>query len=498
MLPNQGANHVDHPVGEQFNDLAGQELIGSYTGLCGETMADESSVRPDGPNILMVMSDQHRGDWLGCAGADWLRTPNIDRLAERGVHFRNAACNSPLCAPSRASLASGLRCSNVGVLLNSHLYPLETPTYYQALRRAGYRVGCVGKTDLHKRDHWEGRNGDRPIMYHLGFTDPMETEGKCSASRYATKGVCPYTNYLKEKGLAKRFDDDYNRTRSSAWYSADSVLPLEAYHDYFVGIKGCEFLENVDDESPWHYFVSYVGPHNPWDAPHEYSRRFDPKDMPVEKAIEDDCSGKPEFVRNRHEKASRGLTAERLAGAWQQYSAMINLIDDFMGRFVEILKDRGMLENTVIIYCSDHGEMMGDHGMFYKSVFYEGALRVPLVMAGPGIKAQGTSDALVELADMAPTILELAGVPPEFPMDARSAVPVLKGEEPKFRQRQISEVGCSKMLFDGRYKYTDNSRDLDELYDLENDPQELDNLARTRKDKAYELSRELHGALRAP
>ncbi len=461
-------------------------------------MTDERFVRPEGPNILMVMSDQHRGDWLGCAGASWLKTPNIDALAKRGAHFRNAACNSPLCAPSRASLASGLRCSNVGVYLNSHLYPLSTPTYYQVLRQGGYRVGCVGKTDLHKRDHWEGVNGDRPIMYHLGFTDPMETEGKGSASRYAPKGVCPYTNYLLKRGLAEKFNEDYNKTRNTQWYSADSVLPLEAYHDHFVGRNACKFLENVNTESPWHYFVSFVGPHSPWDAPSEYAEKFDPEDMPVEKAVRDDCTGKPENVKRRHEKGSRGLTDERLAGAWQQYAGMINLIDDFMGRFVDILKDRGMYDNTVIIYCSDHGEMMGDHGIFHKTVFYEGALRIPLVIAGPGIKSIGTSDALVELADMAPTILEMAGLEATFPMDARSLVPVLRGDRKEFREKQISEVGCSKMLYDGRYKYMEHSRDLDELYDLENDPQELENLVQSNEEKANDMSSRLRGGLRAP
>ena len=452
-------------------------------------------VRSDGPNILLIMSDQHRADWLGCAGADWVRTPNIDQLAKRGVRFTMATCDSPVCAPSRSALASGQRCSTIGVLSNHDLYPVDVPTYYQVLRAAGYRVGCVGKTDLHKIDHWEGAQGNRPIMYHLGFTDPMETEGKQSAGRYAMQGVCPYTHYLVENGLAKIFYEDYE-SRRQIWSSGDSALPLHAYHDDFVGRNACRFLQTVTDETPWHYFVSFVGPHNPWDAPKEYSSRYRPEDMPAERAIQDQMEDKPQIHRARHDEHSRDLTRERLASAMLHYSGMVSLIDDYVGSFVGILKERGLYRDTVIIYSSDHGEMMGDHGMFAKSTYFEQALRIPLLIAGPAIKTREPTDALVQLSDLAPTILELAGLGCPGNPQGQSLVPVLRGEAENARECQVSELADSRMLFDGRYKLAEHDNDQGELYDLKEDPCELRNLSRDDRAKTSEMRKRLHRLLK--
>lgn len=460
-------------------------------------LSDQGEVRSEGPNILMVMSDQHRGDWMGCAGASWLRTPNMDRLARDGVIFSRAACNSPVCAPSRSILASGLRGSHVGVLSNGDLYPLEVPTYYQVLRSGGYRVGCIGKTDLHKRDHWEGIRGDRPIMYHLGFTDPMETEGKCSAARYTSPPVCPYTHYLHENGLAQAFHDDY-KNRSPIYKGRDSVLPLHAYHDDFVGRKACEFLESVGDENPWHYFVSFVGPHDPWDAPSEYSQRYDPEDMPD--AIEDPWENKPKPMRSvrhgvRTSRLVEGMTPEDLMESMRQYAGMITLVDDYLGRFVGVLEDRGMLENTVIIYTSDHGEMMGDHRLFGKCTYYESSLRVPLIFKGPGIRSGVQSDDLVQLADSAPTILDLAGLDCPFPVDSSSLMPILTGNGAWERDFQVSELTTSRTFFDGRYKYSEYDDNGSELYDLEKDPEEITNLVRDDSDRSEKMKDRLHSII---
>lgn len=457
-------------------------------------LSDNNFVRANGPNILMIMSDQHRADWMGCAGANWVKTPNLNHLAQTGMRFTNTACNAPVCAPSRAALASGLRCSSVNVLTNNDLYPLSVPTYYQVLRAAGYRTGCVGKTDLHKRDHWEGIHGNRPLMYHLGFADPMETEGKMSGASFAPQAVCPYTYYLVQKRLARTFHEDYSR-RHPVWFSGDSVMPLNCYHDDFVGRNACRYLQDVSDEVPWHYFVSFVGPHNPWDAPEEYSQRYDSSDMPADCAIEDPMEGKPEKYRLKSEKHSRGLTEEGLAGAMLHYSGMITLIDDYVGKFKEVLKERGMLDNTVIIYCSDHGEMMGDHGLFAKSVYYEQAIRVPVIISGPSV-ITGESDALVQLYDLAPTILELAGVDSPFPMESSSLVPLLRGETDHHREYQISELRGSRMLYDGYYKFVEHDVDRNELYDLQEDPDEVENLTERKPKKAGQMQSYLRELLK--
>ena len=457
---------------------------------------DVKPIRGKGPNILMIMSDQHRADWLGCAGADWVNTPHIDSLLKEGLLFRRAICNFPLCAPSRAALASGLRAGRAGVMGNEYIYPYNVPTYYQALRAAGYRVGCVGKTDLHKKDHWEGENGDRPLMYHLGFTDPYELEGKQTAAIDHGKPACPYQHYLVKEGLFEKFSHDYNVARKEypRRYGADSVLPLEAYEDAFVGNHACRFLETVSDESPWHYFVSFVGPHNPWDAPKEYADKYRNAKMP--EAIADSPENKSEkFARvaARH----KDMTRDDLVNSMRHYAGMITLIDDYVGGMLDMLEKRGMRENTVIIYCSDHGEMMGDHGLFFKSWFYEASVRVPLLVSGPGVKARGTSDALVELHDLAPTCLEMAQAEALGAMTAKSLVPLLRGENESTRDCQISEMRGSRMVFDGRYKMIEESAGPVELYDLEADPKELSNVARKEPQRAARMGQLLADILQA-
>ncbi|MFP3902818.1 MAG: sulfatase [Armatimonadota bacterium] len=456
-----------------------------------------SPLRSDGPNILMVMSDQHRADWMGCAGADWVQTPNLDALAERGAMFSNCRTNSPLCAPARAALASTKRCSEVGSLSNGHLYPYDEPTYYQQLRAAGYRVGCVGKTDLHKPDHWEGLNGDRPLMHHLGFTDPKETEGKMSAGRRYDRLVCPYQKYLDDHGLLADFIEDYEmRGEKPVCYAADSVLPTHAYHDDFVGRSACEFLQNVGDENPWHYFVSFVGPHDPFDAPTEYAERY--RDAPMPDPIEDTLQGKPAYHRERHEAEWAGADAECLADCMRQYSAMVSLIDHHVGQMVEVLEARGMLDNTVIIYCADHGEMLGDHSFFRKAVFYESAVRVPLIIAGPGIEPIGQSEALVELNDAAATCLDLAETEPLPGASASSLMPILSDERDEHRQYQISELLDWRMICDGRYKYIQRPGDMEQLYDLQEDPDELNNLVNDAPDRVRAMRERLEAEVGKP
>jgi arylsulfatase len=263
---------------------------------------------------------------------------------------------------------------------------------------------------------------------------------------------------LTEHGLDKAFSADYKKRTLISCY--DSVLPLNAYHDSFVGLQASRFLESVSDEYPWHYFVNFVGPHNPWDAPAEYSSGYEAAKMPAARAIHDSLVGKPEAQVNRQREQGQGLTPEKLACIMRQYAAMITLIDGFIGRFLKTLEKRGLLDKTVVIYCADHGELMGDRGMFFKDLYYEAALRVPIILAGPGIEARGTSRALVHLFDLAPTCLELGNAPPLSKMHAKSLMPILSGRESEIHPWQISELQNSRMLFDGRYKFVENDGDL--------------------------------------
>ena len=319
---------------------------------------------PQRPNVLFLLADQYRYDYLRCAGAEFVRTPNLDRLAGRGVRFAQCVTDCPVCAPARIGLATGLRPSRLGSLDNASYLPLSAPTHYQRFRDHGYRVGCVGKLDLAKPSRYNGRYGDRPCVYAWGFTHPEECEGKMHAGS-SPSPIGPYTHYLQERGLLQRFHEDYQARRQHGWIvgaSHDSVLPTDAFEDAYIGRRAAEWIARVPDDYPWYFFVSFVGPHDPFDPPAEYAQRYRRADVPP--PIPDELHGKPAWIRSRQVEAS----AEDIAVSRRQYCAAIELIDDHIGLILDALEARGQLENTYIVFSSDHGEMLGDHGLYTKSV----------------------------------------------------------------------------------------------------------------------------------
>jgi choline-sulfatase len=349
----------------------------------------------------------------------------------------------------------------------------------------------VGKLDLAKPDGYNGRHGDRPCVYGWGFTHPEECEGKMHAGSSPTP-LGPYTHYLRERGLLARFHQDYRDRRAKGWVigaSHDSVLPTEAFEDAYIGRRAAEWIRNVPDDFPWYYLVSFVGPHDPFDPPTEYADRYRDTEMPI--PIQDDMRGKPDGVKRA--RAQRWATVahaspQEIALTRRQYCASITEIDDQIGRILDALEARGMMENTYIVYTSDHGEMLGDHGLYAKSVSYEPALRVPLLVAGPGIEGERVSHALVELIDLNATVCELAGLPRQENIDARSFTAILRGEGGTFRTETISTIRQFQCIRTERFKYVNNYNDTAELYDLKNDPQELNNIASQETALASELA----------
>ncbi|MCK6473557.1 MAG: sulfatase-like hydrolase/transferase [Planctomycetes bacterium] len=438
------------------------------------------------PNILFLMDDQHRHDWLGCAGADFLRTPNIDALAARGVRFTQCCVNAPVCVPSRVALATGLQPGRVGCTNNESYLPRHATTYYQRLRDAGYHVGCAGKLDLAKPEKYNGRTGDRPCTFGWGFTRPVEIEGKMHAGNSdAPNG--PYGFYLQEKGLYAGFREDYRRRGKEgwAWSAHDSVLSAEDHAEEYVGRRAVEWIEKADDEYPWHLFVSFPGPHDPFDPPAEYAKRY--RDAKVPAPVPKDDTGKPAWIVEKRTKYPH--TPEDVVRVRRQYAAAIEHIDTWIGRILDAVKRRGMLENTLVIYSSDHGEMLGDLGLYTKSVPYEPALRVPLIAAGPGVRGKNrVCGAPVELIDANATVCEWAGLPPQADIDAKSFGAVLRGESESHREDCISEIDKFRLIRTARYKYVEHRNDLAELYDLQEDPGERVNLAPDRKDLAKDLA----------
>jgi len=442
-------------------------------------MATQSSK----PNFLFIMADQLRHDYLGCAGTDWIHTPNIDRLAARGVRFTQACANAPVCAPARISLATGVAPHRSGRLTNSDFLPRRQPTYYQQLRDHGYVVGCVGKVDLAKPDHFNGSRGDRPVMFTYGFTHPVEIEGKLHAGT-SPEPLGPYGTYLASKGKYQAFYEDYRRRASNkkTAMSDTSILDAEDFADSFIGRRSCEWLEANTSEFPWHLFVSFVGPHDPYDPPAEYSARCRNRQVPDPLGV-GRISDKPCWHADRR----KGFTAEQITQARRQYIAAMELIDDQIGQIIETLERTGQAENTCIVFASDHGDMLGDHDMSHKTIFFESALRVPLIACGPGIASGAVSDTCVELSDIGPTLCELAGVPVLTDIDAKSFVPTLRDPAVSHRTSTLASLAAGRCVRTPRHKLVLNQNDVTELYDLEQDPGEQHNLASERRELLSEM-----------
>ncbi len=440
------------------------------------------------PNFLFIMTDQHRFDYLSCAGSAFTDTNNIDSIAQEGMRFSNCYTNSPVCAPARIALATGIQPFRLGVLDNYCYLPLSTPTYYQRLRDYGYRVGCVGKLDLSKPDGYIGFNGDRPCTYSFGFTHPHECEGKNRATM-SCEPIGPYTSYLDRKNMLKTFHNNSKvRKREDTWFKAqnfNSVLDTEDYHDVYIGRKSEEWLRNITTDHPFHLFVSFVGPHTPFEPPAEYWQRY--KEVDVPEAIEDNLESKPEWVKKLSCKYN--VSAEQVPETRRRYAASIKVIDDMIGLIIDTLRERNLLENTYIIFTSDHGEMLGDYGLYTKHVAYEPSIHIPLIISGPCIPKGQVCNSMIELIDLNPTICDLAGIPRIQGIDAKSFLQVLKREEIKHRSQIICSERNFRCIRTDRYKYIENYNDVSELYDLVEDPCELNNISEKKADIVLDMKK---------
>ena len=422
------------------------------------------------PNILFFLPDQHRPDWLGVNRNLPLRTPSLDRLCAEGVRFANAFTPSPLCAPARACLASGLDYDRCRVPGNRENYPLELPTYYQRLRNTGYRVGGVGKFDLHKdlatpaadRDWYP--DGSR-LLKEWGFTEGVDNEGKVDGStscRAAGKPKGPYLAYLQEQGLADIYVREHlDRKRHRDAYV--TALPEHAYCDNWLSENGLGLLRNFPANQPWHLVVNFTGPHNPMDVTRRMHEAWREVEFPPPVG-----NDQPEFSSEDHLRIRR------------HYAAMIENIDRQIGRFLEVVEERGETGRTLVVFASDHGEMLGDHNLWGKTTWRTPSAGIPLIIAGPGIAQGATSHALVSLHDLTATILEYAGAEELPAMDSRSLCGLLSSPTDHHRPHIRSGLGDWRMVFDGQYKLVVRGDQAMHLFDISKDPNERHDLAESR------------------
>ena len=426
------------------------------------------------PNILLLMTDQQRWDAMGCSG-DWVQTRHLDRIAGEGIRFTNCVTTSPVCIPTRLSLATGLYPHNTHVWNNmNHQMPAETPTWMQAVRDAGYRTSLFGKTHLHPH------NGDlrerENLMNAYGLDDVNEIGGP----RASANVLSHMTAMWEDKGLWDAYRADYRERFSTKPHLVrSSTLGLEDYADVYVGQQAKQYLQSYERDEPWCCWVSFGGPHEPWDTPEPYASMYDPADMP------------PAIPRPFTEKRPRGhldRLMQRVNPTFEpgeigrlraNYAGNVTLIDDQIGEILDAIAARGELDNTIIVHTSDHGEMNGDYGLIYKSNFLNGAVRIPLLVRTPDSTNAGSiCESPVEWIDIGPTLVELVGGELEHRQFGKSLCPVLTQPEATHRDFAISEIEGEIMLLNREWKVALNADgEVYLLFDVQNDPNEIQNLA---------------------
>ena len=426
------------------------------------------------PNILWICSDQQRYDTIASLGNPHIRTPRIDALAASGLAFTHAYCQSPICTPSRASFLTGMYPSSVHGCTNGNDYWADAaPLVTRLLADAGYDCGLAGKLHLagaHGRIEPRGDDGYRTFRWSH---DPRDQWPDGHA----------YKDWLADQGkdLGEMMKDF-------------TSIPPELHQSSWCANEAISFM-NEDRDGPWLMSVNMFDPHAPFDPPQDYRDRYDPDAMPGPLFRESDLENQKKLEGIDFQNAGR--TPEEMGAKEKQaaYYAMIELIDHNVGRMLDALEESGQKEKTLVIFMSDHGEMLGDHGLILKGCrFYEGLVRVPLIVAGAGVSAVNQRcGRLVELTDVAPTLLDLVGLDIPERVQGRSLVPLLgephrahrdfvrceyyRALNPSGRGRTGIKGSYGTMYRDGRYKLcVYHGEDFGELYDLVEDPNEFANL----------------------
>ncbi|MGF1579619.1 MAG: sulfatase [Gemmataceae bacterium] len=425
------------------------------------------------PNILWYCTDQQRFDTIGALGNPYVHTPTIDKLVTEGVAFTHTYCQSPICTPSRASFLTGMYPSRVHNTRNGNeTFPAYPPVITKLIAESGYECGLIGKFHLQSAGHrTEPRIDDGYTFWKFSH-----------APRDDWPTGHDYAEWVRSKG------GDLDKMRQSP-----ERVPPECHQTTWASDMTIEFITKQRDR-PWLLSVNIYDPHPPFIPPKVYADRFDPTMMPGPHFRESDLVQQAKFTEIDFQDELKTPEEHNANQAQAYYYAMIAQIDDQFARIMETLEASNQRENTVIIFTSDHGEALGDHGLMYKGCrFYEGLVRIPLIFSWPEkFRAGIQSSALVELLDKTATIVELAGLEqPEY-MQGQSLMPILTGQKPPDIHREFvrSEyfdaldpyfTGGSgtyaTMYRNRRYKLTIyHGHELGELYDLEKDPWEFDNL----------------------
>ena len=453
------------------------------------------------PNILLIITDQQRTDTLGFRGETACQTPHVDRLAREGISFDRAACTSPLCTPSRASIFTGKYPHQVDMMGNADILR-ETPLLTDALRARGYYTAYAGKWHLEPEGQPKAFRGQEDELGLSGVHGGDQAlKGERIVDRWFDvadgQGSYDYSVWCEENGLPDGWpvsDPDVRTHRTPSMTiprpKRQNLDPSQTY-DAWVTDIALNQLRNRPKERPFFQVASYFGPHPPFLIPEPYYSLYDPAGIPKPPNFGPQ-PGKPRANTTSFYHQLFNDYGENWE-PWQKSTAVYwgycTMMDDLVGRLLDALEDEGILDDTLVIFLSDHGEMLGSHGLWHKMVPYEEALRVPLVMRYPALIPAGIrSQANVSLIDLVPTILQIVGEDVPGVMSGRALSPALQDRQGRefqvdsYRFAEHRPLGDWhqtvewRLVTDSKYKYVWNQGDLDELYDLAADPHELINL----------------------
>jgi len=423
------------------------------------------------PNLLLLMADQLRADCLAIDGNGVIRTPNLDRLGREGVHFRCAYSATPTCTPARAALLTGMSPWRHGMLGYSRVgerYPVEMP---RLLRQAGYHTLGIGKMHYHPQRNLHG--------FHQVLLDES---GRAEIPEFRSD----YRAWFWSQ--APNLDPDATGISWNSYRSGVYALPERLHPTVWTADTAVNFLSGYQRPEPFFLKVSFSRPHSPYDPPERFWKMY--QDAPLPAARVGQWAARYAPKSDDTENLWHGdLGAAQVRRSRQGYYGSVSFLDQQIGRILEALEKRGLLEETLIVFTVDHGDMTGDHNLWRKSYPYESSARIPMMMRWPaGLVSAKRGQVVrqtVEIRDILPTFCEAAGVSVPDAVDGRSMLALARGNREGWRPYLDLEHDICydpsnhwNALTDGNWKYIYHARDGEEqLFDLQKDPAEMDDLA---------------------
>ncbi|GLQ06949.1 alkaline phosphatase family protein [Sneathiella chinensis] len=478
-------------------------------------------------NILFIMCDQLRYDYLGCTGHPGIRTPHIDALAKRGVNFSHTFVQAPVCGSSRMSFYTGRYVFSHGATYNGVPLNIGEQTLGDHLRRAGITTGLIGKTHMAPDRDNMGRLGISPtsnegvLASQCGF-EPWERDDGLHPDELTDPNLA-YNRFLREQGYegdnpwhtAANSGRDADGTLQSGWFLRNAHLAAEVKAEHsetaYMTNRAMEKVSDLGDQ-PWCLHLSYIKPHWPYMAPAPYHAMYGKQDiLPANRTDAEKAAPHPVVQAFMAHEESRNFSDEaKRRHVIPAYMGLISEIDDNIGRLMAFLDQQGRLDDTLIVFTSDHGDYLGDHWLGEKELFHEESVRIPLIVVDPSAAAdatRGTTDPrLVEAIDLVPTFTDYANLPDQpHLLEGRSLRPLIQGEDvPIWRSAVFSEVDYAwrgarlslglqpdqtraYMVRSDQWKYISFDGFMPQLFDLQADPHEQQDLG---VDPAYGTIRE--------